>query len=191
MSLFRAEVCQSILIALSSSVSHKTGIISISNRKTDSKVMAKTMPVSLRVFALVLIVVIGVCVGRIGGGVNANALSTSSGSTLTDKLNDVLRDEDNMLVDISSLAKSVASSSSSASLENDNDDEDDDDEADGGAVVLSLADQVRLLSKQMSALMNRRREDYKMLETSLKNSVRKNSQQFGDVETRSELAKLR
>lgn len=149
------------------------------------------MPVSLRVFALVLIVVIGVCVGRIGGGVNANALSTSSGSTLTDKLNDVLRDEDNMLVDISSLAKSVASSSSSASLENDNDDEDDDDEADGGAVVLSLADQVRLLSKQMSALMNRRREDYKMLETSLKNSVRKNSQQFGDVETRSELAKLR
>lgn len=187
---------QSILIASSNCyiVSHKTRIISIRNRKTDSKATAKTMA-SFWVFFV--LIVIALCDGRFGG-VNANAMS-SSGGTLTDKFNDVLRDEDNMLVDISSLAKTVASSSSSAvgsssvtSMEDNDDDVDDEDDNDAGAALaLPLTDQVRLLSKQMSALMNRRREDYKMLETSLKNSVRKNSQQFGDVEMRSELAKLR
>ena len=58
----------------------------------------------------------------------------------------------------------------------------------------SLKDQVRLLSKQMTALMNRRREDYKMLENSLLNSVRKKSaSQFGgsDSGIHSELIQLR
>lgn len=96
----------------------------------------------------------------------------SDKSTLKD--NDVLRDEDKLLLDI----VSSESDSSSSSADVDFDD-------------LSLEDQVRLLSKQMSALMTRRREDYKMLETSLKNSVRKNSQQFGDLDLRNELNQLR
>lgn len=56
---------------------------------------------------------------------------------------------------------------------------------------LSLENQVRLLSKQMSALMERRREDYKLLEDSLKKSVRKNSMEFGDIDLRTELNQLR
>lgn len=142
-------------------------------------------------FGAVAALVALACCGRfVGGYVNAVG-SSNSDTTLADTFDDVLRDEDNMIVDISTLAQKVAlspaaSSSSVASIDGfiRNDDN-------GFDVVLPLKDQVRLLSKQMSALMDRRREDYKILETSLKNSVRKNSMQFGDVETRSELAKLR
>lgn len=56
---------------------------------------------------------------------------------------------------------------------------------------LSLEDQVRLLSKQMSALMTRRREDFKLLENSLKKSVRKNAAQMADADVKAELDKLR
>lgn len=140
--------------------------------------MASTMPL----WAVSLVVIL-MCSGRIGGG-NANSISGST--TVTDKFNDVLRDEDNILVDISSLAKAELSSSSSSSSSSSASTEDN-----NGETVLPLEDQVRLLSKQMSALMNRRREDYKMLENSLKKSVRQNSVQFGDSELRSELVKLR
>lgn len=57
--------------------------------------------------------------------------------------------------------------------------------------ALTLEDQVRLLTKQLSALTMRRREDYKMLEESLKTSVRKSAQQFGQAELREEVLKLR
>ena len=57
---------------------------------------------------------------------------------------------------------------------------------------LALDEQVQLLSKQLSALMTRRREDYKMLENSLKKYVRKNSAQFTDTaDVRAELEQLR
>lgn len=56
---------------------------------------------------------------------------------------------------------------------------------------LSTNDQIRLLSKQMNALSTRRLEDYKLLENSLKNFVRKNAQQFTDTTVQDELDKLR
>lgn len=98
-------------------------------------------------------------------------VSLTASSALSDnfKQNDVLRDEDNLIMDMSAVA-SLSTSSEPG---------------------MSLDDQVRLLSKQMGALMNRRREDYKMLETSLKNSVRKNAQQFGDLDLRNEVNQLR
>ncbi|XP_055606167.1 protein scabrous [Uranotaenia lowii] len=61
----------------------------------------------------------------------------------------------------------------------------------GGVPILSLEDQVRLLTKQLNALTNQRREDYKMLENSLKKYVRKNSMQLTNAEIRDELDHLR
>lgn len=57
--------------------------------------------------------------------------------------------------------------------------------------VLSLEDQVRLLTKQLNALTNQRREDYKSLENNLKKYVRKNSAQLTGAEIREELDALR
>lgn len=57
--------------------------------------------------------------------------------------------------------------------------------------VLSLEDQVRLLTKQLNTLTNQRREDYKMLENSLKKYVRKNSVQLTNAEIREELDLMR
>lgn len=57
--------------------------------------------------------------------------------------------------------------------------------------ALSLEDQVSLLSKQMSILMNQRREDYKMLENSLKKTMRKNSMQLSDLDLKAEVIQLR
>lgn len=62
---------------------------------------------------------------------------------------------------------------------------------DNNDVVMTLEDQVQLLSKQLNALMTRRREDYKMLENSLKKYVRKNSLQFLDKDIKNELDQLR
>jgi hypothetical protein len=56
---------------------------------------------------------------------------------------------------------------------------------------MSTSDQIRLLTKQLAALSTRRREDYKLLENSLKKYVRKNSLQFSDVDMRTELDQLR
>lgn len=58
-------------------------------------------------------------------------------------------------------------------------------------VEMSLDDQVRLLTKQMNALMTRRREDFKLLENNLKKSMRKNAFKLADADVRSELDKLR
>ncbi len=58
--------------------------------------------------------------------------------------------------------------------------------------VLSLEDQVHLLKNQMSALMNQRREDYKMLENSLKKTMKKNSMQLSsDLDLKAEVIQLR
>lgn len=67
----------------------------------------------------------------------------------------------------------------------------DDDANDDDGLSLSLSDQVKLLSKQMNALMTRRREDYKLIENNLKRFVRKNSKEFTDVDVEMELEKLR
>lgn len=80
------------------------------------------------------------------------------------KENVVLRDEDNVILD-----KTVVT-------END---------------ALSLEDQVHLLKNQMSALMNQRREDYKMLENSLKKTMKKNSMQLSDLDLKAEVIQLR
>uniref|UniRef100_A0A182LS33 Uncharacterized protein n=1 Tax=Anopheles culicifacies TaxID=139723 RepID=A0A182LS33_9DIPT len=57
--------------------------------------------------------------------------------------------------------------------------------------ALTLDDQVRLLSKQLNALTYQRREDYKMLENSLKKYVRKNAAEITDAQIREELDQLR
>nr|XP_029721948.1 protein scabrous-like [Aedes albopictus] len=73
------------------------------------------------------------------------------------------------------------------------DDKSDTDPFDGETIVpvLSLEDQVRLLTKQLNTLTNQRREDYKMLENSLKKYVRKNSVQLTNAEIREELDRMR
>ncbi|XP_052873660.1 protein scabrous-like [Anopheles cruzii] len=57
--------------------------------------------------------------------------------------------------------------------------------------ALAVDDQVRLLSKQLNALTYQRREDYKMLENSLKKYVRKNAAEITDAQLREELDQLR
>lgn len=80
------------------------------------------------------------------------------------KENIVLRDEDNVILD-----KTVVT-------END---------------ALSLEDQVHLLKNQMRALINQRSEDYKMLENSLKKTMKKNSVQLSDLDLKAEVIQLR
>lgn len=99
-------------------------------------------------------------------GANAIGKSSSSNPSVADTIKS----------DISSMSSEEFASSSVESFED---------------TVLSLEDQVRLLSKQMSALMTHRREDYKMLEESLKSSVHKSAQQFGQAELHEEVLKLR
>ncbi|XP_030387404.1 protein scabrous [Scaptodrosophila lebanonensis] len=58
--------------------------------------------------------------------------------------------------------------------------------------TLTLNDQVRLLSKQLNALMTRRREDYEMLEHNLRKSLRLTTDAANvDADMRSELEQLR
>ncbi|XP_050091218.1 protein scabrous [Anopheles aquasalis] len=57
--------------------------------------------------------------------------------------------------------------------------------------ALSVDEQVRLLAKQLNALTYQRREDYKMLEGSLKKYVRKNAAELTDGQIREELDQLR
>lgn len=63
--------------------------------------------------------------------------------------------------------------------------------ADDSGIQLSLEDQVRLLTKQMNALMTHRREDFKLLESNLKKSMRKNAAQYADADVQAEVEKLR
>ncbi|GAB0100725.1 hypothetical protein DMENIID0001_168100 [Sergentomyia squamirostris] len=56
---------------------------------------------------------------------------------------------------------------------------------------MPISEQVSLMSKQLDALMIRRREDYKLLEENLKKYVRKNVQQYTTVDVREEINQLR
>lgn len=57
---------------------------------------------------------------------------------------------------------------------------------------LKLGDQVRLLTKQLNALMTRRREDYELLEHNLRKSLRLTTDAASvDADVRSELDQLR
>ncbi|EDW02021.1 protein scabrous [Drosophila grimshawi] len=61
-----------------------------------------------------------------------------------------------------------------------------------GEQSLELGDQVRLLTKQLNALMTRRREDYELLEHNLRKSLRLTSSAASvDADMRSELDQLR
>lgn len=62
---------------------------------------------------------------------------------------------------------------------------------DDSSSELSVEDQMKLMSKQLSALMNRRREDYKLLETNLKKYVKTNAAKFVDDDIQNELERLR
>lgn len=105
----------------------------------------------------------------------ANVTPTSA----TFKKNQILRDADQM----ASGSDLQINQIDSGSMANTHDDITNDE--------LSLEDQVRLLTKQMNALMIRRREDFKLLENNLKKSLRKNYAQYGDVDVRVEFEKLR
>lgn len=56
---------------------------------------------------------------------------------------------------------------------------------------ISVEDQLHLLTKQLNALMTRRREDYKLLENSLKKYVLKNSMEVAEIDVKEELNILR
>lgn len=56
---------------------------------------------------------------------------------------------------------------------------------------MSVEDHVHLLTKQLNALMTRRREDYKLLENSLKKYVLKNSMEVAEIDVKEELSTLR
>lgn len=78
------------------------------------------------------------------------------------------------------------------------DTDDDDSETDEASIEassvnqLSLKDQVRVLTRQLSALTKRQRADYKSLEQHLRKSVRKATKQFVDeLDMRHELEQLR
>lgn len=68
----------------------------------------------------------------------------------------------------------------------------DDDDDDDDNILLPLNDQVRLLTKQLNALMTRRREDYESLENNLRKSLRiTNNAENMDMNIRTELDQLR
>lgn len=71
------------------------------------------------------------------------------------------------------------------------DDDDDDNSDNNESSSLSSADQIKLLSKQLSALTQQRREDYQLLENNLKKYVKKNLLSIVDEDVRKELEQLR
>ncbi|KAM8714440.1 hypothetical protein ACLKA7_014553 [Drosophila subpalustris] len=133
----------------------------------------------------------------------------------------IISDVNNMLRDTQSTSSMPAATTvPSSSVEllrfvNDDDDDNDDDDADAdndnsddelemlsnGAKPqtdnnngnnLKLGDQVRLLTKQLNALMTRRREDYELLEHNLRKSLRLTTNAASvDADMRSELDQLR
>lgn len=57
---------------------------------------------------------------------------------------------------------------------------------------LTLEDQVKVLNKQLNALINRRREDFQQLENNLKKSLKITAQaEHVDMDIRNEIAQLR
>jgi len=120
----------------------------------------------------------------------------------------IISDVNNMLRDTQSTSSIPAATtvpSSSVELlrfvNDDNDEDDNDDELEmlsNGVKPqtdndnLQLGDQVRLLAKQLNALMTRRREDYELLEHNLRKSLRLTTNaESVDADMRSELDQLR
>lgn len=57
---------------------------------------------------------------------------------------------------------------------------------------LPIEDQVKVLTKQLNALMNRRREDFQQLENNLKKSLKITAQaEYVDMDIRNEMEQLR
>ncbi|XP_023160429.2 protein scabrous [Drosophila hydei] len=140
------------------------------------------------------------------------ALAVASARGATTSGNIIVSDENNMLRDVQAagsaapIATATAPPSSSVELLRFvNEDEDNDelellsngskDEQDADADAdknLKLGDQVRLLTKQLNALMTRRREDYELLEHNLRKSLRLTTDAASvDADMRSELDQLR
>lgn len=120
--------------------------------------------------------------------------------------NDKINDSEDVDVDASVGRFSVIDSDVENSDDDDDDDDvdgatgtdDDDSETDEASIEassvnqLSLKDQVRVLTRQLSALTKRQRADYKSLEQHLRKSVRKATKQFVDeLDMRHELEQLR
>lgn len=57
--------------------------------------------------------------------------------------------------------------------------------------VVALQDQVNLLSKQLTALTMRRREDYQLLENNMKKHILDSAREFSDVDIKTELRNLK
>ena len=55
----------------------------------------------------------------------------------------------------------------------------------------NLLDEINVLKKQLNILMVRRRDDYKMIENSIKKSIKKNISQYLDTNIRNEVIQLR
>lgn len=61
----------------------------------------------------------------------------------------------------------------------------------GKSEVVTLQEQVKLLSKQLTALTTRRREDYQLLENNLKKYILESAREFSDIDIQSELRNLK
>lgn len=116
-------------------------------------------------------------VGCIVAMAQSGAVGGDTDTPIQFKENQILRDADDAAIDMDDSDDVSAGDTTDHNVE-DND-------------HLSLDDQVRLLTKQMTVLMTRRREDFKLLENNLKKSMRKNAVRFADADVRSELDKLR
>ncbi|XP_017873085.1 PREDICTED: protein scabrous-like [Drosophila arizonae] len=155
----------------------------------------------LRLTALVVIVALVVA--------GARGATTSSGNILVSDENNMLRDAQTAgstapIATATATATAAAPALSSVELLRFvNEDEDnnelellssgkDEQDADAAEKNLKLGDQVRLLTKQLNALMTRRREDYELLEHNLRKSLRLTTDAASvDADMRSELDQLR
>lgn len=114
------------------------------------------------------------------------AVASAAAAAASFKRSGILRDSDRSLgSDEQSDVADRSSGSSSSSRDSSDSFES------GESERLSLADQVRLLTKQMNALMTHRHEDFKLLENNLEKALKKNAIQFADADMRAELDKLR
>ncbi|ALC40567.1 sca [Drosophila busckii] len=127
-------------------------------------------------------------------------LHAASGSNIVSDMNNMLRDAQSQSQSQSSSSTAASVASSSVELLRFVNDEDAELQvlANGAKVTKAssdnakLSEQVRLLSKQLNALMTRRREDYEQLEHNLRKSLRLTTDAASvDADMRSELEQLR
>ncbi|XP_016957627.1 protein scabrous [Drosophila biarmipes] len=144
---------------------------------------------ALRPVLLAVLVVLQISVATVGGAATA-------GVVLSD-VNNMLRDAKVMTSEKPLAHPKPETEAPESSVELLRFVEDDEDGEDLSSVEAPwndsrMADQVRLLTKQLNALMLRRREDYEMLEHNLRKSLRlTNNAASVDADLRSELNQLR